>query len=105
MVDNIKTDVDRLLLVSKMKKKFVDIFCEIELFFIFETKSCLSTSVFIISAFLKFFKQNFMYLAHKHVETGLNCSHEIPNFLKYHMPLKLCKKRSLEKKFSYVSKT
>ena len=28
-----------------------------------------------------------MYFAQKHIETGPNCSHEIYNFLKYHMPL------------------
>ena len=30
-----------------------------------------------------------MYFAHKHLETGPNYSHEIPNFLKYHMGLNL----------------
>ena len=29
-----------------------------------------------------------MYFGHKHVETGLNCSHELATFLKYHMPLR-----------------
>ena len=28
-----------------------------------------------------------MYFGHKYVETGLNCSHELATFLKYHMPL------------------
>ena len=28
-----------------------------------------------------------MYFCHKHVETGLNFSHELATFLKYHMPL------------------
>ena len=30
----------------------------------------------------------FMFFGRKHVETGLNCSHEPATFLKYHMPLK-----------------
>ena len=29
-----------------------------------------------------------MYFGHKHAETGLNCSHQLATFLKYHMPLK-----------------
>ena len=29
-----------------------------------------------------------MYFGHKHVETGPNCSHELPTFLKYQMSLK-----------------
>ena len=35
----------------------------------------------------KFWKQNFMYFGHRHVETGPNCSHELATFPKYHMPL------------------
>ena len=38
--------------------------------------------------FLKFWKENFMYFGHKHVETGPNCSHELATFFKYHMPLR-----------------
>ena len=37
--------------------------------------------------FPKFGKQIFTYFGHKHVETGLNCSHELSIFLKYLMPL------------------
>ena len=60
--------------------------------FIIKTKS----SSFLSSlAFPKFWKQNFIffisknikYFGHNHVETGLNCSHELSIFLKYHMPL------------------
>ena len=28
-----------------------------------------------------------MYFEHKYAESGLNCSHELATFLKYHMPL------------------
>ena len=50
--------------------------------------SLLKPKVFLSSLpFLKFWKQNFMYFAHKRVETGPNYSHEISNVLKYHMPL------------------
>ena len=49
MVDKIKTDIDRLLLVSKKKKKIN--FTKYNKFvFIIKTKSSLSTSVFISSA-------------------------------------------------------
>ena len=37
--------------------------------------------------FPKFWKQNFMFYGHKHLETGPNCSHELATFLKYHMSL------------------
>ena len=47
MFEKIKTNVDRLLLVSIMKKKCSIYFAKTELFFIFKTKSSLSTSVFI----------------------------------------------------------
>ena len=39
---------------------------------------------------LKFWKQNFMYLGHKHVEIGPNSSHELTTFLKYQTPLRPC---------------
>ena len=38
-------------------------------------------------SFRKFWKQNFVYFGHKHVETGPNCSYEVATFVKYHMPL------------------
>ena len=40
--------------------------------------------------FLKLWKQNFIYFGHKHVETGLNCSHQLSIFHKYHMLLICC---------------
>ena len=47
MVGKIKTDLERLLLVLIMEKK-CPLYCiKIELFFIFETTSSLSKSVFI----------------------------------------------------------
>ena len=47
MVEKIKTNVGRLLLVLIMKTNFPIYFAKIELFFNFETKCTLSTSVFI----------------------------------------------------------
>ena len=89
MLDKIKTDVDRLLLILIMKKKFVDIFCEIELFFSFSISKVVYLRPFLFYLpFPKFWKQNFMYFAHKHVETRTNCSHKLATFLKYHMPLR-----------------
>ena len=29
-----------------------------------------------------------IYFGRKHVETGLSCSHKLPTFLEYHMPLR-----------------
>ena len=89
MVEKIKRNVDRLLLVSKMKKsssltKYIGNF-----FFTVKTKISQSTSVFIFSTISQIIKkQNFMYFEYKRVETGLNCSHELATFFKYHMPLR-----------------
>ena len=59
-----------------------------KLFFIIKTKNSLSTSVFIFSAISQILETIFYVLfGHKHVETGQKCSHEIANFLKYHMLL------------------
>ena len=61
-------DVNRLLLVLIMKKKFLIHFAKIELLI-------LKLKVVYLRPFLsylplpKFFKQNFMYFGHKHVET------------------------------------
>ena len=74
MVEKIKADVDRLLLVLTMKKNVPIYFAKIQL----------STSVFIFST--KF--PNFMYFGHKHVENGPNYSHKLVTFLKYHIPLR-----------------
>ena len=59
MLEKIKTDEDRLLLVSKLKKssilaKYIEKF-----FFIIKTKSSLSTSVFIFSAISQILKTTF----------------------------------------------
>ena len=67
MVDKIKTDVD-ILLILTMKKKFV-IFCEID-FFSFSLPKVVYLRPFLsYRPFPKFFKLNFMYFGHKHVET------------------------------------
>ena len=49
MVEKIETDVDQLLLVLTMNTIFPIYIAKIELFFNFETKSSLSTSVFIFT--------------------------------------------------------
>ena len=49
MPEKIKTDVNKLLLVLIMKTNFPIYFSKIELFFNFETKSRISTSVSIFS--------------------------------------------------------
>ena len=81
-------DVDRPLLVSKMKTslilaKYTDIF-----FSILKPKVVYLRSFLSFLTFPKFLKQNFKHFWHKHVETGLNCSHELSIYLKYHMPLR-----------------
>ena len=55
MVEKI-TDVDRLLFVMMIKNEFPIYFAKIELFFNFEIKSSLSTSVFIFSNISKIFE-------------------------------------------------
>ena len=90
-MEKIKTDAGRLFLVSKMKKslnlaKYTEHF-----FFIIKTKSSPSTSVFIFSNIYQIMNKKMLKtkdFGHKHVETGLNCSHELSIFLKYHMPLR-----------------
>ena len=85
MAEKIKTDVNRLLMVSKMKKSSISQniltnFC------LWSIPKVVYLRPFLSSLpFSKFWKNFFMYCAHKHVETGPNSSHEIPNFLKYHM--------------------
>ena len=58
-------DVGRLLLISKMKKRSILAKKKQNIFFL-----------------------NFIYFEHKHVETGLNCTHGLSIFLKFHMPLR-----------------
>ena len=47
MAQKIKTDVDRLLLVLIMKKKYVDIFCKIELLFLFSKPKVVYVRTFL----------------------------------------------------------
>ena len=58
MSEKIETDVDGLLLVLIMKKNSI-YFAKNDLFFIFETKSSLSTSVFIFSTVSQILKTKF----------------------------------------------
>ena len=59
MVEKIKTDVDKLLLVLTMNKIFPIYIAEIELFLNFETKTSLSTSVFIFTTISQFSETKF----------------------------------------------
>ena len=61
---------------------------KLNFFFILETKISLSTPFLSSLPFLKFWEENFMNFERKHIEAGPNCSHGIPHFLKYYMPLK-----------------
>ena len=71
MVEKIKTDIDRLFLVFTMNKHFLIYFAKVELFFNFETKSSLSTPVFISSTIFQILKRKFYVLYKlKHVETN-----------------------------------
>ena len=73
MAEKIKTGVGRLLLVSKLKKSLI------------LEKYCGKRPFLSSLPFSKFWKQNFIYFGHKHVETGPSFSHELATFLKYHM--------------------
>ena len=59
IVEKMKTDVDRLLSVLIIRHKCPIHFAEIELFFIFETKSSLYTSVFIFSTISQILEKKF----------------------------------------------
>ena len=83
IVEKMKTDVDRLLLVSKMKKSSILGKYIRDFLFIIKTKSSLSTSVFIFVTISQILKTK--CYVHKHVGTGPNCSHELTTFIKYHM--------------------
>ena len=61
MVEKMKTDVDRLLLVLIMEKNFQNILWNYT-FIIFETKSSLSTSFFNFSTISHIFKTKFYVL-------------------------------------------
>ena len=81
-------DVDRLFLVSRMKKvQFQQNISKF--FFIITIESSLLTSVVIFSTISQILKTKFyIFFVYKYVETGPNCSLEFATFLKYHMPLK-----------------
>ena len=69
MVEKMKTDVDRLLLILIMGKKFPKYFVKLN-FFLFLKPNLVYLHSFLASPqFSKFLKQNFMYFRHKHVET------------------------------------
>ena len=69
MVEKIKTDVDRLLLILILKKNFRYILLKLNFFSLSKPK------VVYLRPFLsslpspKFWKVNFMYFRHKHVKT------------------------------------
>ena len=69
IVKKIKTNVGRLLSISKMTKGSILAKCMEHFFFIIKTKSSLFTSVFIFSTI-----SQILCILHKHVETGSNCS-------------------------------
>ena len=77
MVDKIKTDVDRLLLVSKMKKSSISQNISTNFFSLLKPKVVYLRPFLSYLPFSKFWKQNFMYFGYKHVETGPNSSREI----------------------------
>ena len=57
MTEKIKTDVDKLLLIMTTEKKFPIDYNKIELFLNFETRSSVSTPVFIFSAISQILKR------------------------------------------------
>ena len=59
-----KTDVDRLLLVLKMKKQFPKSFVELNYFLFYKPNLVYLRSLLSSLPFLKFKKQNFMYYWH-----------------------------------------
>ena len=73
----IKTGVDRLLLVSKLKKK-INLKHNISenLFSLPKPKLVHLRPFLSFPPFLKFQKQHFMYFEHKYVETRPNCSYK-----------------------------
>ena len=63
-----------------------------KIFFIIKTQISLSTSVFIYSTISEILKTKFyVFFGHKYVETGASCSHKLATFLKYYMPLEICR--------------
>ena len=87
MVEKIKADVSRLFLVTTIKKKISDIFCENWTSFNFDTKISISTSVFIFSTISQILKRK-VYVLWTQTCRNLK-SITFANFLSmYHMPLK-----------------
>ena len=71
MLEKIETDVDRLILVSKLKKSSI-LAKYIEHFFSFSKPKVVYLRPFSsFLLFLKSWKQHFVYFAHKPVETAL----------------------------------
>ena len=88
MVEKMKTDVDEVLLVPKLKKGQIQQNI-LENFHLFSKPKVVYLHPFLSSLpFSKFWKPNLMYFGPKHVETGSNYSHELVTFLQYHMPLR-----------------
>ena len=82
-----KTGVDRLFSVSKMKKSSI-VGKYIGNFFLTSKPKVVYLRPFLFSLpFPEFWKQNVMYFGSKHVETGPNCSQELATFIKYYTTL------------------
>ena len=72
MVEKMKTDADKLLLVLKMEKFFKKYFVKLNCFS-FSKPNVVYLRLFSSSLpFLKVLKQNFTYFVHKHVEMNNN---------------------------------
>ena len=71
MVEKIQTDVDRLILVLKLKKCWI-IARYIGTFFLLSKPKVVYLRLFLSSlTFPTFWKQNFVYFGHKHIENVL----------------------------------
>ena len=82
-----KTDVDRLLLISKLENtSILAKYFRNDFFSLSKPKVVYLRPFLSFLLFLKFRKQRFIYFGQKHVETGSNCSHELATFINYHMP-------------------
>ena len=69
MLEKMKTDVDRLLLILTLEKTFPKYFVWLN-FVSFPKPDVVYLRPFLTSLqFPKFWKQNFMFFGHKHVET------------------------------------
>ena len=83
MAEKIKTDLNKLLLDSKINKvQFQNNMPE--KYFSLSKPKVVNLRIFLSSlSFPKFWKQNFIYFGLKHIKTGPNCSHKLVTFLKY----------------------